>query len=84
MEENYYYIVNKRSQIVCELRGDKASAEDLAKLSGCTLYDHFPYEECGYEDPFNFIAEWAVYSHDNGRLYVQLDPENRVSIVEGV
>ena len=84
MEKKYYYIVNAKHKIVCEYFCELPDAERLARFSNCPLYDHFPYVEYGYEDPYNFIAEWSVYSNENARLRVELDWKNRVSVVEGV
>lgn len=84
MEKEYYYIVNEKYKVVCEYYCTRQEAETLARISGCTLHSNFPYEAYGYEDPYNFIAEWSVYSDDNSRLYVQLNCDNKVSVVEGV
>ena len=84
MKKNYYYIVNAKHKIVCENYCSREDAEILAKFSGCALYDHFPYKEYGYEDPYSFIAEWSVYSNENFELKVKLDWKNKVVLEEGI
>jgi hypothetical protein len=84
MEREYYYIVNERNKVVCEYYCTLNEAEMLARFSGCALYLHFPYEEYGYEDPYNFIAEWSVYSDENCRLKVIVGENNLIRLEECV
>ena len=83
MEKEYFYIVNERHKIVAEFYGYFEEAETIAVLGGCALYEHFPYEEYGYEDPYNFIDEWEVYSYDNYRLGIKSNGIRQIFVDEG-
>ena len=79
--KKYFYLVNERNETVVEYYTEKANAETLAELSSTQLYSHFPYEEYGYTDPYNFIADWAVYNTDNRLLEVTI--ENGIVVLKG-
>jgi hypothetical protein len=69
--KEYFYAVNTNTKTCVEFYCSKedfysyVNAFEIAKY-----YDHFPYAECGYEDPYNFIHEWTVYNSDTKLISV--------------
>lgn len=79
--KDYGYIVVEDKKIVLEI-DDLAMGEQYAKAFGKKFYDHFPYAEYGYEDPFNFANEWWVCTIDNQELrYEVLDGKIYESLI---
>ena len=80
--KNYGYIVVEDKKIALEI-DNLAMGEQYAKAFGKKFYDHLPYAEYGYEDPFNFANEWGVctisdqdlkYEVLDGKIYESLVP----------
>ena len=67
--KEYFYAVNANTKTCVEFY---CSREDFYGYVNAFKvpehYDHFPYAESGYEDPYNFIDEWSVYNTDTELL----------------
>ena len=71
-EKNYFYLVNESTKTCAEFYEEFPTEEFIKEYTdkGLKFYDHFPYVEYGFEDPYNFIAEWYVYNEENRLLTV--------------
>ena len=79
--KEYFYLVNEKKETVVEYYTERENAENLANISSAQLYSHFPYQECGYKDPYKFMIDWSVYNEDNALLEVVV--ENGIVTVKG-
>ena len=64
-EKEYVYIVHEHSHNILEMHNmEEATAYAKAFGDMFKVYDHFPYVEYGYEDPYNFTNDWTVTNVD--------------------
>lgn len=60
---DYFYLVKSESKLCIEFT-DKNLALAYFKAFGGQIYAFFPYEDCGYEDPYTFSKEWTIMNED--------------------
>lgn len=78
-KENYSYIVDEANKLCLELKGEEEIAKMYAKAFNKKWYDHLPYEEYGFEDPYNFALEWGVGLEETGaRLTYQFNESGEI------
>ena len=58
-ETEYVYVAIPSKEVVAEFT-DAEVASAYAKAFGGVVWDHFPYEEYGFEDPHNFSNTWVI------------------------
>ena len=73
----YKYLVMPEGLFVFEM--DKSQNITIyQKTFGGIVYDHFPYAEYGYEDPYNFVNNWIVTLADGSILTYEVDENGYV------
>lgn len=75
--KDYYYIVKPENKLCIEI-DDAEKAQVYSKTFGSIMYDHYPYEECGFEDPYTFAEEWEVLVDYGDRITYEVDENNLV------
>ena len=65
--KDYAYIVYPNKKICIEME-DPEKATIYAKIFNGLAYDHYPYEEYGYEDPYAFTEEWTILTNLDERV----------------
>ena len=65
--KDYVYIVYPNKKICIEME-DLEKAIIYAKIFNGLVYDGFPYEKYGYEDPYTFTEEWTVLTNLDERV----------------
>ena len=68
----YKYLVIPEGHFVFEMDSSQ-NITIYQKTFGGIVYDHFPYEEYGYEDPYNFSNDWVVTLGSGGILTYEVD-----------
>jgi hypothetical protein len=53
----YYYFFDKNRKEVIEMSELSEKNIALFKALSVTYYDHFPYVEAGYDDPYAFLED---------------------------
>lgn len=56
---DFGYIVYPDKELCIEME-DLENARIYAKIFDGIFYDHFPYEEYGFEDPYTFCNTWII------------------------
>ena len=79
-EQDFCYIVFPKHENVLEFN-DSEKAHIYARIFGGTFYDHFPYLECGFEDPYTFANTW-VFTNENGDIIEYVVNDNGVQEAE--
>mgnify|MGYP003297470051 CR=1 FL=1 len=59
VEVDYVYVAIPEHKAIVEFT-DMEVASAYAKAFGGIVYNYFPYEKYGFEDPYNFSNEWVV------------------------
>lgn len=78
--EDYFYIALPEKKICVELTDyDKAIA--YSKAFGGVMYNHYPYAEYGYEDPYAFTNEWTILTNYGDRVTYDVDESGTVQEV---
>ena len=79
-ETEYVYIAFPNKQNIIEFK-DAETAHIYAMLFGGIFWDYYPYEEYGFEDPYNFTNEWVV-TNENGDIIEYVVTKNGVEEVK--
>ena len=58
-ETEYVYVAIPSKEVVAEFT-DAEVASAYAKSFGGVVWNHFPYKEYGFEDPYNFSNTWVT------------------------
>ena len=58
-ETGYVYVAIPNQEVVAEFT-DREVATAYAKAFNGIVWNHFPYKEYGFEDPYNFSNKWVV------------------------
>ena len=58
-EVNYVYVALPTQGVIAEFTDEKM-AHAYAKTFNGVFWDHFPYAEYGFEDPYTFTNTWVV------------------------
>jgi hypothetical protein len=56
----YYYFFDRNKKEVIEMSELTEANIALFKAFNVPYYDHFPYEEAGYEDPYSFLEDYTL------------------------
>lgn len=64
---DYAYIVFPNNKVCVEIQ-DPEVAQIYQKTFGGILYNHFPYEEYGFEDPYAFVNEWSFTNAEGNTI----------------
>lgn len=56
----YYYLLDKWHKEVIEMSAENSGYLKVFDSMGIKYYDHFPYEEAGYEDPYTFLEDYKL------------------------
>ena len=72
----YYYLLDKHSGKVFEFKPLQKTL-NILKSMGIKCYDHFPYEEAGFEDPYTFMDNYDLIKlkEDDGSLILEESAE---------
>lgn len=76
----YKYLVMPESHFMIEVD----SSQDIniyQKTFGGIIYDHFPYIEYGYEDPYNFSNDWTMTLMSGDILTYEVDENDYINEV---
>jgi len=73
-ETSFGYIVYPTKEICIEIE-DIEKARIYAKIFGGVFYDHFPYEEYGFEDPYAFCNTWTITNQDDDIIEYEVTEE---------
>lgn len=74
--EDYFYIVLPEKKVCVELTDyDKAIA--YSRAFGGIVFEYFPYEEYGFEDPYTFTEERTVLTNYGDKVTYEVG-ENSV------
>ena len=77
---DYAYIVFPNKEECIEIE-DPEVAHIYAKIFGGIYYDHFPYAEYGFEDPYNFANTWVVTNMNGDIIEYNVEPDGTVKEV---
>ena len=58
-ETDYVYVAIPSKEVVAEFT-DAEVAFAYAQAFGGVVWNHFPYKEYGFEDPYNFSNTWVT------------------------
>ena len=75
-EQDFCYIVFPNKENVIEFT-DTEEAHIYTRIFGGIFYDHFPYLECGFEDPYAFVNTW-VFTNEDGDIIEYIADEDGV------
>ena len=74
---DYIYIALPNRLVVAEFI-DKDCAIAYAQAFKGVYWEHLPYKEYGYDDPYNFSNEWMVLNHKGDLVEYDIDKDNYV------
>ena len=77
----YYYVVYPDKRYCVEFNNIENSKGYIAAFGG-ELYDHFPYADFGYDDPYTFTEEWEVFN-TQGKIEYDFDSSGNIMEVCG-
>lgn len=63
---DYIYVVNKQMKTIVEL--ERETGIRYCKAMKLTYCDYLPYEDYGYDNPYDFINEWTFYNASMGMI----------------
>lgn len=68
----YFYLVDKKNKVITECIEKPEVVHDYEDL-----YTIFPYEELGFEDPYQLMesGDWRIIYNEDGRIYITNDYE---------
>lgn len=79
-EIDYVYVALPRQEVVAEFT-DIEVANAYAKSFNGVVYKHFPYQEYGFEDPYEFTNTWTVVDAEGDIIEYQVNDSNQVEEV---
>ncbi len=79
-ETDFGYIAYPNQEACIEME-DAEKARIYAKIFNGIFYDHLPYEEYGFEDPYNFCNTWVVTNQDNVIIEYDVTEDGKVQEV---
>ena len=56
----YYYLLDRHRKEVTEMMDISDRDRIILKSLGINVYENFPYEEAGYENPYDFLEEYKL------------------------
>ena len=69
----YYYFFDRAKREVTEMTDLSDKDKVIFKTFGIKYYDHFPYEEAGFEDPYAFLEHYKLVKLVNNVFEVEED-----------
>ena len=79
-ETEYVYVAIPSKEVVAEFT-DKEKATAYARAFKGIVYDYFPYEVYGYEDPYSFTNDWIVLNAEGDIIEYHVTEDNTVKEV---
>ena len=76
-EIDYVYVAIPSKEVVAEFT-DVEVASAYAKAFGGVVWNHFPYEEYGFEDPYNFSNTWVMLNENGDIIEYNVTEDNIV------
>ena len=62
-----YYLLDKHKKEVIEIKNIEPIKFILDSMK-IKYYDYFPYEDAGYEDPYNFMEDYALITFNGNEI----------------
>ena len=75
------YIVIENKQICIEME-DAERATAYAKAFNGVVYDHFPYVEYGFEDPYTFTEQWTIFTNSDEQISYEWQNDALVEVLK--
>ena len=79
-ETEYVYVAIPSKEVVAEFT-DVEVARGYAQAFGGVVWNHFPYAEYGFEDPYTFTNTWVTLDADGNIIEYEVSEDNIVSEV---
>lgn len=76
-EIDYVYVAIPNKEVVAEFTDIKV-ASAYAKAFGGVVWNHFPYKEYGFEDPYNFSNTWIMLDEKGDIIEYNVSENNIV------
>ncbi len=76
-ETEYVYVAIPSKEVVAEFT-DVEVASAYAKAFGGVVWDHFPYKEYGFDDPYNFSNTWVTLDAEGAIIEYNVAEDNIV------
>ena len=76
-ETEYVYVAIPSKEVVAEFTNAKV-ASAYAKAFGGVVWNHFPYAEYGFEDPYNFSNTWVTLDAEGDIIEYNVAEDNIV------
>ena len=76
-ENDSVYVAIPSKEVVAEFI-DAEVASAYAKAFGGVVWDHFPYAEYGFEDPYNFSNTWVTLDAEGDIIEYNVSEDNIV------
>ena len=76
-ETEYVYVAIPSKEVVAEFT-DAEVASAYAKAFGGVVWNHFPYEEYGFEDPYSFSNTWVILDAEGDIIEYNVSEDNIV------
>ena len=75
------YIVIENKQICIEME-DAERANAYAKAFNGVVYNHFPYAEYGFEDPYIFTEQWTILTNYDEQVSYEWQDNTIVEVLK--
>lgn len=79
-EIEYVYVAIPSKEVIAEFT-DREMATAYAQAFNGIVYDYFPYENYGYEDPYSFTNAWIVLNTKGDIIEYKITEDNTVEEV---
>ena len=76
-EIDYVYVAIPSKEVIVEFTNAEV-ASVYAKTFNGVVWNHFPYEEYGFEDPYNFSNTWTVCNTEGDIIEYNVTEDNIV------
>ena len=76
-ETEYVYVAIPSKEVVAEFT-DAEVASAYAKAFGGVVWNHFPYSEYGFEDPYSFSNTWVTLDAEGDIIEYNVTADNIV------
>ena len=76
-ETEYVYVAIPSKEVIAEFT-DREMATAYAQAFNGIVYDYFPYEVYGFEDPYSFSNEWVVLNTEGDIIEYNVAEDNTV------
>lgn len=76
-ETEYVYVAIPTKEVIVEFT-DTEVASAYAKTFNGVVWNHYPYEEYGYEDPYAFTNDWVVLNSAGNIIEYDVTEDNIV------